>query len=125
LGLWLALGGYKRLTTPNPRWQLPNGHTVEILANHPQRGFGPDSDDLKLSRYALVQFRSTLQDSVRDVNDIHAIADLICQSADSLGYRLIKVEATANPWFAIVRLSRARWFRIDSDGECHQFESLQ
>jgi hypothetical protein len=66
-----------------------------------------------------------LQDSVRDVNDIHAIADLICQSADSLGYRLIKVEATANPWFAIVRLSRARWFRIDSDGECHQFESLQ
>ena len=124
LALWLALGGYTRLTTPNPFWPLPNGDTIEVLTNRAQSDFTDDSGHLGVSRYALLQFRSSLKDSVRDVRDIQALADLVCRSAQAHGYRRLKVEAAANALFAVFGLSRGRWYRIDSAGQCEQYEPL-
>jgi hypothetical protein len=124
LALWLGLGGYTRLTKPNPRWHLPSGDTIEILSYRTHRDVSYDSGRFRSSRYVLLRFRSNLQDSVRDDHDTRALIDYVCHTLDSLGLHRIQVEATAGTLSALFGFSRTRWFQIDSTGDCRQERPL-
>jgi hypothetical protein len=118
LFLLLALGGYAQTKKRNPVWRLPNGDTVEILAYRPHRELTPQGH-FGLSRIELVQFRSTLQDSLQDRRDIQSISALVCPYAFQRGYAQMKIEATPNVWLPILRLSRAEWFWVDPSARCY------
>ena len=110
--IWVALGGYERLTKPNPRWALANGDTVEILVynNEYSAAYRFQERTVQGRHYLWVQFRSDLTDRDRDHGDAVAVAQLLCPHADSLDIRRVLVQPSRTRFWGFYKYSRSYWF---------------
>ena len=122
VGLWVALGGYDRLTKPNPRWALPNGDTVEILVynNQYEASYRIQEKTVQASHYLWVQFRSDLTDRDRDHGAAVAVAQVVCPHADSLDIHRVQVQPSRTRFWGFYRYTRTYWFEAGPAGRCEE-----
>ena len=120
VALWVGLGGYDKLTAPNPRWKLPSGDSVEILTHNNEYSAGYEfKGRIVADHYLLIQFRSSWQDPARDRRDVLGIMDLVCVWADSMEYRRINIQPTKASFFGFIKYGLNNWATVDSGGRCH------
>ena len=122
VAVWFALGGYDRITAPNPRWKLPNGDTIEVLTfkNWYEFSYSLTGGRTEAAHYLWLQFRSSLKHPERDKTDVLAAARVLCPNADSNGVRRVKIQPTRISFFGFAKYSRTYWFRVGADGECDE-----
>ena len=107
--------------SPNDRWKLPTGDTIEVLTfeNWYEGSVSLISNRPEGAHYLWVQFRSDFTDPDGDRRRASGVAKVLCRAADSMGIARLKVEPMRKRFFGLVRLSRPYWFEV-KDGECTQ-----
>ena len=107
--------------SPNDRWKLPTGDTIEILTfeNWYEGSVSLITKRPEGAHYLWVQFRSDFTDPDGDRRRAKGVAQVLCRVADSMGIARLKVEPTRKRFFGFVRYSRPYWFEV-KDGECSQ-----
>jgi len=122
IAIWVALGGYERLTKPNPRWALPNGDTVEILIynNEYSASYRPHDKTFQARHYLWVQFRSDLTDRARDHGAAVAVAQVLCPHADSIDVHRVLVQPSRTRLWGLYTYSRTYWFEAGPAGRCEE-----
>jgi hypothetical protein len=124
VAVWFVAGGYDRLTAPNPRWKLPNGDTIEVLAysNYYEASYDVFRHRVEGAHSLRLRFRSDFRHPARDRSDVMAAAQVMCPLADSAGTATVKIEPTRPRFLGVLGVSHTYWFRVRHGGACDESE---
>jgi len=119
---WVGSVGYGPLTTPNRRWKLPNGDTIEVLTfdNYYQGSYSLMGRGVTGAHYLRLRFRSTLADAARDAAEVSAAAEVLCPIADSSGISQLLIQPTRASFFDLLTVSRNHVFHVEAGPHCDE-----